>query len=160
MQENQEAIKPTPEELLNLEKNEIDSVLDAGIEIQIGRRKYTLTQFYGGTNIHLCREFIKLEMQSADPENRMPIFNRFVMENSRTWANIIAIAVLNSKWKIRLFKKRLANKLLWQYKNSDLEEIVQVIAKMSNYTDFIISSRSIAGMRMTKPNLEEEKPQA
>lgn len=143
-----------------LEKIELDRLLDRGVEFELGKRKYILKEFYGGTLDALSAEFIKLELKQTDTEIATQEFNHFVNSNTKTWARVIAIAVLNSKWKIKFLTGIMARRILWAYKPSDLKGLVDIIATMCNYKDFIHSSVLIAGIRTTKPKTEEVKEQA
>lgn len=149
----------TKEQETNLEKLELERLMDRGVSFQLGKRKYIIKEFYGGTLDALSEQFIKLEMVIPDGQETQA-YNRYIKHNAKTWAKIIAIAALNSKWKIKFLSGLLAQKILWQYKPSDLSNLVDIVHTMCNYKDFIRSSVLIAGIRTTKPTTEEVKEQA
>lgn len=148
------------EQLLELEKNELNKLLDNGVEIEIGKAKHIIKEFYGGTMDAISGELIKLEFVTKSESETRQDHNKHINDTAKIWANIIAIAILNNKWKIRFLKNRLAKQILWQYKPSQLSQIVEVVVQMMNYKDFIYSSILIAGIRTTKPRIEEAKQQA
>lgn len=159
---------PLTDTLTDIEKERraINALLDKGTIFQIPRKKllgliklpphqYRIRQPYLGTLDHLADEFLSMnfdeEKLKADPFNEG---RRLEYKNSRAMARVVAIAVLNGKWKIRLFTKILASYFRWKITPSRLWQLTMVINTISNIGDFTNSIRSLSLARTTAPKAD------
>lgn len=144
-------------EQLKLEANEAKKLIEEGVEFEVGRRKYKIKEFYGGTLDILSGIFIQMQFdEDVLQANPIGESKNITKKSIRLCAKALAVAVLNNKWKIRLFAPFLANKFLWNITPSRMFKGAVIIAQMSNFGDFINFIRLTAGVRTTKPNLIEE----
>lgn len=122
-------------------------------------RTFTIYQAYLGALDYLAVELLSIKYDQDQID--LDIFEegkRLTGEHARRMARVVAIAYLNSKWGIRLFKGVVANYFLWRLTPGKLLRLVDIINAMQNPTDFLLSIRLIAVLpRTTAPALMEEK---
>ncbi|MCF2498402.1 hypothetical protein [Dyadobacter chenhuakuii] len=143
------------------EAREQQVLLDKGITFKAGKEEYLIEQPYLGTLDYLAEEFLKLDVQIKQLESKQSfeIFEeqkRMVGPNARRCARIVAIAVLNSKWKIMFLTEYYAQKFLWSVKPSDLMKLTSIILKASNLSDFSASIALLSVSRTTAPQAIED----
>jgi hypothetical protein len=122
-------------------------------------REFTIKQPYGGALDMMCYEFLQTQIdEEALKENPLQEAKFLVTKSTKRFANIIAIAVLDSKWKIKLFKGVLAHYFLWRMTPQKMMELSSILIQVCNFGDFINSIRLTSITRTTAPqNLIEEK---
>lgn len=153
----------TEEEKVKIENMEAGALLDRGVEFKVKKRKFIIKKPYLGTldiisKLNLDMAFEEDVLQS---DNITHEANKIANKSAMSYALLIAVVVLNSKWKIKLFAKLLANWFYWNIKPYELKGLAQIILEDNSLVDFILSIRLIAGMkRTTKPNLIEQSKQA
>lgn len=149
-------------ENLNLENQELDALLDRGVSFKIGKRNFTITRPFAGTLDILSSLYLKIAISDSELDNMDQYgANTFIKATVKVWAMIAAVAVLNSRWKIKLLAPILAKYFYWNMKVKDLEGLAKIIIEMNSTVDFIISTKLIAGVRRTtQPNLVEQSKQA
>lgn len=146
---------------MNLEQNELDSLLDKGVAFKVGKKSFTIQQPYIGTLDRLSDLYMQMTYdEEALNENGVIEANKIIRTTAKLWAMVAAVAVCNSKWKIKFMAPFMAKFFYWNMKPGDLKTLSELIMKMSGIVDFIISIRSIAGARTTKPNPIEQNKQA
>ncbi|MDQ6482220.1 hypothetical protein [Dyadobacter sp. LHD-138] len=152
------------------EKIELDTLLDRGIEFTIetksifGKKKtkkFLIQQPYLGTLDHLSEQFIEMNFsEEAIKEDWMQEGKRMIAADAKRCARIAAIAVLNSKWKIKFLTGIYANYFLWRMTPKKLMQLTTIIFQISNIADFINSIRYLAiQTRTTSPALMEKIPE-
>lgn len=147
---------------LKLEQSEAAALLDRGIEFNVNKRKFIIYKpFLGTLDIisGLALDMI-IDEEELDGDHGTHYANKVVNRSAKQYAKIVACAVLNSKWKIRLFAGVLAKWFYWNMKAADLRALAQIIVEDRSTLDFLLSIRLIAGIRTTKPNPIEQKDQA
>jgi len=154
-------------DLLNAEKSELDVMIDKGVEFKIPKRSifrflgkkertFTINQPYLGTLDLLSAEFIKIDFDEERLKNDGLSESKLLASRScKVLANILAISVLNSKIKIRLFKWILSNYFLWRVTPKKMLDLSLVINYMMNLEGFINSIRLNAVNRTASPTLIE-----
>lgn len=156
-----------------LEQKELDSLLEKGIEIEIGNKKFVIHEPTLGVLDLLSDCFIKIQFEEQDLLDNPMIATRAIGKSaSKVFARIIAIAVLGRNCAFVVGRlgsplsyittnnvkiNRLAKFFLLNTTPAKLLEIAMIISQMSNYGDFINSIRLVAGARTTKPNQIEEE---
>ena len=143
------------------EAREQQILLDKGITFTAGEKEYLIEQPYLGTLDYLAVELLRLDVDLKKLESKlgMEIFEeqkRVVAPNARRCARIVAIAVLNSKWKIRFLTEFYAQKFLWSVRPSDLMKLTSIILKASNLSDFSASIALLSVNRTTAPQAIED----
>lgn len=100
---------------------------------------------------------INLEQMRQNPIN---IYNKSVKANSKILANIVAVALLNRKWKIRWFGGWLTNYLHTRLDSEKLHGVCALILELEDAGNFINSTVLMSGAetRTTTPNTVEAKP--
>lgn len=151
------------------EEKAIDAMLDRGVKISIPERSlfayfgkkersFTIRQSYLGTLLEISRVALKLDYdEKAISEAAFTESKQLAKRHSKNMALIAAIAILNSRWGIRLWKRPLANYLFWRLTPQKLVQLSIVVMQMNNISDFINSIRLMSGVRLTAPkNLSPE----
>lgn len=147
------------------ESKAVDTLLSKGVTFEIdsrGLRKYIrkkhtykLHQAYLGTLLILSKYYLKVGFdENKLTENPMVTAREIMAVDTKVMARIAAIGILNSKWKIRLFSRHLANFLLWRLTPKRLSELCLTIVMLNNTGDFINSIRLMSALRMTQPKQE------
>ncbi|CAG5072869.1 hypothetical protein DYBT9623_04409 [Dyadobacter sp. CECT 9623] len=136
-------------------------LLDKGLTFKAGRKEYLIEQPYLGTLDYLAAELLRLDvdLKKLESKESLEIFEeqkRIVAPNARRCARIVAIAVLNKKWKIRFLTEYYAQKFLWSVKPSDLMKLTSIILRASNLTDFSASIALLSVNRTTAPQAIED----
>lgn len=89
-------------------------------------------------------------------ENPVSYTNKIIKENNYLLTKIIAIALLNSRWKINLFCKPLTWYLRSRIKSEDLKDLADIINELGDAENFLLSTVTMAGAdRTTKPKAEQ-----
>lgn len=155
-------------DLREAEKAEIDLMIDRGVEFTIEKRsifkfigkkerKFKIYQPYLGTLDLLSAEFIQIDFDEerlkADGLSESKLL---ASRSCKILANILAIAVLNSKVKVFFFKRILANYFLWRVTPKKMLELSMVINYMMNLEGFINSIRLNAVNKIASPTLMEQ----
>lgn len=148
-----------------IENKALDNLLQRGVEIPIPKRsifryigkkerKFILRQSYLGTLFEISKLALKVEYDEtqlqADGFRESKILT---VEYSKTMALIIAIALLNSKWKIKCFAKLFSYYLFWRLTPSKLAQVAIMVMQMNNYSDFINTIRLTSVLKVATPNL-------
>jgi hypothetical protein len=137
---------------MNTELSAIQTLLGEGMVFKAGRLKLHLKQSYLGTLLHLSKIYSLISLDEAKlKDSAFAGSYMLVPENAKRVALLIAIAVLNSKWKIKFFSKPLANYLLWVITPEKLFQIMGLVLVVNNTASFTNSIRLIHTLRLMKP---------
>lgn len=82
-----------------------------------------------------------------------------ISQHAETCTRIVAVIILGSKWRIRLFSGMLSRWLLWKLKPRRLLDIILMIVTLSGVQDFTNSIRLIRSMDVTMPRNLSPKDQ-
>lgn len=158
---------------IRAERNELDILIDRGMYFTVPMR--SLLKYFSKTKertliirapfVHtqdrLSREFIDMDFsEEALQANPLGESKRLVAKNALRFARIVAIAILNRRWKINLLGPLLAHYLADRITSAKLLQIVLIINQISNTGDFINSIRLTFASRTTIPALMEKKPES
>lgn len=156
---------------IRAEKQELDTLIERGMTFTVPvrsilrylgktERSFIIRQPYLGTLDYLSREFIDMDFSEEKLQgNAMGESKRLIAHNARRCARVIAIAILNSKWRIKLLAPLLASYLLWRITPDKLFKLTLLINTISNVADFTNSIRFLSVTRTTSPALMEKKPE-
>lgn len=151
---------------LQIEQSAIDALLQRGLTFEVERksilksifrkktRVFKMQQLYLGTLIILADKYLKLNIDEDQDDNATNPARLAPRQNAQLLAEILAIAVLNSKWKIKLFSGILSKYFLWRVTPQQLLSLTLVIHNLSNTQDFLYSIRLSKGSRITKPKAD------
>ena len=155
---------------LEAEKHEGDALIDRGFYFEVPKksilkwfskkktRTFVIPQPCLGVLDLMSRIFLDIEFdEKAINENPLTETKRLATHGPRL-AEVIAIAVLGSKWKIKYFSKILSSYFFWRIQPDNLFKIVLGLTQISNLSDFTNSIRLTSRIRTTTPRIEE-KPQ-
>jgi hypothetical protein len=147
------------------EQHEADVLINRGIQFTVPKRSilrhfsrkkqrtFTIQQPYLGTLDVLSRVFLSIGFdETMLAENALAGAKRITAESARKCALAVAISVLNSKWKIRLFARLMAGYFLWRIQPSKLVQLAIYINQINNLGDFISSIRLMSATRTTAPH--------
>lgn len=150
---------------IEAEQNELDILLDKGMIFKIGKKSYLIKQPYLGTLDYLADQFLKLDIEKAQliADSPQEVFNeqkRALKPNLITCARIVAIATLNSRWKIKFLTWFYTKYFLWNITPSSLAKLTEVVLKASNLPAFTNSIILMSINRTTAPAMiENQDPQ-
>lgn len=145
-----------------VEKQELDILLEKGLEFTAGGKKYTIKQPYLGTLDYIAEQLLKLHVnrEILSSEDPMEIFaeqKRMIRPNAKICARIVAIAVLNSRWKIKFLAGLYARRFYWTVTPEDMMKLTNIILKACNLADFTSSIALLSATeRTTAPQAIED----
>lgn len=154
---------------LGAEQRELDVLLGRGVHFDVPARsliarlqkkktrRFEIHQPYLGTLDLLSQEFLRMgfdEQQLAD--DAFGESKRLVLRNARRAARVVAIAVLNSRWKCLFLTGLLAQYFVWRVTPAKLAQLAMLISQVSNLGDFTNSIRLLSVNRTTNPALMEK----
>lgn len=146
------------------ERAAINTLLDKGLNFEVPRslfgrkrkpRVFTIRQPYLGTLDSLSELYLQMGFsEEALKANPMQEGRKLSAENAKIMARVVAVAVLNSYWGIRLFTGILARYFLWRVTPSTLFQLAMIINTISNVADFTNSIRLLSLVRTTQPKAD------
>src|SRR5215217_106458 len=145
------------------ERDQLKILLDEGLEFEAGGKTYLIQQPYLGTLDYLSLEFLKLDIdkeilgsEHASHLQRFEESKQVVRKNAKIASRIVAIAVLNSRWKIKFLTPFSASIFLWKIKPDTLLKLTNIILQSMNLEDFTSSIALLSTSRTTIPQAMEE----
>ena len=129
-----------------------DVLLDNGVYFEteglFGRNKrWTIRPSKLGTLYEITRLYLRHEIDMDKFElNPMKEANEITNISAKDYAKVVAIAVLNSRWKIKFFKGILANYFYWKITPKKLLQIMFIVVDANNVLDFINTIKLTSGM--------------
>lgn len=169
-------MKSETEDIFNTyqaEVNEANVLIEKGMKFTVKKqsflkyfsktkdRTFVVEQPFLGTLDIISALFLSINFdEKLLEENFLSSSKEIVSRSVKTCALVVAVAVLNSQFKIKLFSKLLAQYLLWRMRPSDLMKMSIIIHKINNYGDFINSIRLMSTIRTTAPQNRIEENQA
>jgi len=134
-----------------------DTLLNKGVAFEIESRgllrlfkkttKWTVKPSMLGTLFEVSRIYLRHSLNTSEIEtNAMGESNRAVVESHKQYSIACAIAVLNSKWKIRLFKRVLGNYFFWHIDSNTMLKIMTLVIEQNNVLDFMHTIRLTSGI--------------
>lgn len=154
---------------LAAEARELDTLTEQGLSFTTPKRSFlrhwgkpertfTIQQPYLGTLDVLSKQYIQMGISETVLSQDPMVESRKLARYAPICARIVAISVLNSYWKIKLFTPLLASYFLWRVNPKTLWKFTSLILELSNMGDFINSIRFLSTARTTDPVRIEEKP--
>lgn len=130
----------------------VDTMLQNGMKFKAGWFTFHINQSYLGTLLHISNIYLQMAIDEEKLKN-LAYQGSFTLvpENAERVAKVIAISVLNSKMKIRLFARPLAKYLLWKLTPEKLFKVMGMVLILNNTASFTNSIRLIHTFRMMKP---------
>lgn len=156
---------------LKAEKAEGDVLIDRGVAFTVPKRSilkwfspkersFTIHQPYLGTLDIISRIFLEIEIdENLLQENTLPETRKLIVQSARKCALIVAVSVLNSRWKIKYLSKMLSRYFLWRIQPDKLLKLAIYINQINNLGDFISSIRLMSMIRTTAPRIEKQAEQ-
>ena len=134
---------------------------DKGISFEVKRsfpfhkskREFVIRQSYLGTLLHLSKLYASLGLNAETLTGEDWLIEaKSSFRHSRTLAKVVAVAWLNSKWKIRLFSGYYTNYFLWKLKPEMMANLARVIVlELNDTVNFLTSIKFLTVERLTKP---------
>lgn len=149
-----------------IERQALNTLLSRGVYFELPGRLFfkrriwriTIRQLLLGTLDYLTELYLQIDInEERIKENPEREARRLTGQYARLMARVVAIAFLNSKWKIRFFSGYLAKWFLWKLTPQRLFDLTLAIKTLSNTADFVGSIRSIALVRTTAPRDPEDR---
>ena len=118
-------------------------------------RTFHIKQLYLGTMDLVSEAFSRLEIDEVSlAEDPIAEGRRLEHLHARGMARIVALAVLNGKWKIRLFAGIYTRYFLWHVNPSKLYQLAMIVNTLSNTPDFVNSIRLLSIVRTAPPKAD------
>ncbi len=120
-------------------------------------RRFKIKKFVLNTMDHLADEKLSLSINMVKlDENPLNEKNLIIKQNNKLLSNIVAIALLNSEWKIKLFKKWLSRYINKRINPALLLDVCNGIDVMEDAGNFISSTVLMGGnSRTSTPKAEK-----
>lgn len=130
----------------------VDTLLNTGLKFKAGWFTFLIKQSYLGTLLHISNIYLQMAIDEEKLKN-LAYQGSFTLvpENAERVARIVAVSVLNSKWKIKLFARPLTKYLLWKLTPGKLFKVMGMVLILNNTASFTNSIRLIHTFRMMKP---------
>ncbi len=144
-----------------IERNELDILLSSGMAFMVPKRSllrfigkpersFLIAPLFLGTLDFLSREFVEMNFsEEAIQENAFGEAKRLLARNARRGGRVVAIAVLNSDWKIRYLSGLYAWYFRWHLTPQTLLRLTLKIQEASNLGDFTNSIRYLSVVART-----------
>lgn len=119
------------------------------------KRTFHIKQLYLGTMDLVSETFAKMEIDEVKiSEDPIAEGRRLEHLYAREMARIVALAVLNGKWKIRFFARFYTSYFLWRINPTKLYQLAMIINTLSNTPDFVNSIRLLSIVRTAPPKAD------
>lgn len=142
----------TETEKLNIEKQAVDTLLEQGMTFKAGLFRFHLQQPYLGTLLHMSRLYAEIAIDEEKLKDSAYAGSyMLVPQNAKRVSKLIALAVLRSRVKIKLFAGLLSWYMLWNLTPEKLFAIMGMVLVIGNTASFTNSIRLIQALRMMKP---------
>lgn len=147
------------------EQNAVSTMLDQGISFTVPLRgalgmlgakvKFRIRQPYLGTLMHISKAYVQLKIdEKVLQDDTIKQGFLVVGTNVHNISDLVTLAILNSSFKIRLFRRPLRRWLMWHLTPDNLFILLMYVISMSNVQSFLNSIRLAEAMRVTKPKAE------
>ena len=145
------------------ERKTYAALINRGLNLTVDRtglfrrkpRAFHIKQLFLGTMDLVSEAFAKMEIDEvALAEDPIAEGRRLEHLHAREMARIVALAVLNDKWKIRLFARFYTSYFLWRINPSKLYQLAMIINTLSNTPDFVNSIRLLSIVRTAPPKAD------
>lgn len=135
-----------------IEKNAVETLLESGMTFKAGMVTFRVKQSYLGTLMYASKIYLEIALDEEQLKNKALVGTYMnVPENAIRTAKFVAIAILNSPWKIALFTGILSRYLLWTVTPEKLYQLMSMILILNNTTSFTNSIRLMHAFRMMMP---------
>lgn len=136
------------------ENKALDTLLDKGVEFKIVTRvfgvklnvPFTIKPLRLGTILYLSKQRLKIQDVSDKKEILWEMFDK--ADNVRAIAKCIALAVLNSPVKIRLFTYPVYYLFLWNLSIKEVHDLMTVVISQMNARDFFFTTALVKGIQI------------
>lgn len=134
-----------------LQQQAAEAMLSEPVRFEVkGLGKFEIKPLKLGTLISISKEALKIDK----PRDKATIVSIIAQaESARPASKIVAKAILNSRWKIKLFSGVLAKTLLWSLTPVELNQLVNIIINQSNAGFFFSSMTLLGSMRIMEPTM-------
>ena len=151
----------------NKENRAINTLLNEGVKFKIGIRvlgfkfriPFRIKPLRLGTILYLSKQRLKVNEVSDEENILKEMFEN--ADNLKPFARCIAVSVLNSRFKIKLFTYPLYTFFLWKLSVSEIHDLMSVVVTQMNARDFFLTTGLVKGIqivdRKEKPNTTPKK---
>lgn len=154
-----------------VEYNAARTILENGVRAKIpapfflrvlGKKNISVTvkQPYLGTLMHMSQLCLRCDFDITKIEQgELDEASKAIVLHGKDISRIVAVILLNSRWKIRLFSGMASKYLRWKLSTRKLAELVILIVSLSGVQDFMSSIRLLRSMTVTTPKNVSHKVQ-
>lgn len=143
----------------NIKLQAVDTLLDEGIYFEVertglfrifGKKRFIIKPSKLGTLFMISKITVMSELNANDFEqNPIGRAHETIVKASKGYAKVLAIAVLNSRWKIMLFSSILGNYFFWKVSTGKLLQLMQAVVNANNILAFMSTIRLMSGIAAT-----------
>ncbi|MCH7400126.1 hypothetical protein MM236_19175 [Belliella sp. DSM 107340] len=151
------------------ELNAAYNILERGVRAKVrapfflrlfGKKTVSISikKLYAGTLLESSACYLKTgikEEQLKEVETEAAL--ELMAKHGKEMTKAIAIAALNSKWKIRLFSGLLGRYLLWNMHWREIFALLEFILVYNGTSDFMHTTRLLRAMLITAPSNQGQK---
>ena len=139
---------------MSKEAKALDTLLNKGVKFNIGIRvfgikiniPFRIKPLRLGTILFLSKQRLKLKEVSDEKEPVWEMFDK--AENVKPFAKCVAISVLNSPLKIKIFSGLLSCFFLWKLTIKEIQDIMAVVVSQMNPRDFFFTTALVRGIQI------------
>lgn len=150
----------------NPENKALDTLLDKGVEFKIVTRvfgfklniPFKIKPLRLGTILYLSKQRLKIQDVSDKKEILWEMFDK--ADNVKAMAKCIALAVLNSSVKIRLFTYPIYYFFLWKLSIKEVHDLMAVVISQMNARDFFFTTALVRGIQVVDRTNTSPKKQS
>ncbi len=137
---------------LSVEKQAINTLLEHGMTFKAGLFRFHMQQPYLGTILHMSKLYAEIAIDEEKIKDSAYAGSyMLVPDNAMRVAKLVAIAILRTNIKIKLFSRILTKYLLWNLTPEKLFTVMGMVLVIGNTASFTNSIRLIQALRMMKP---------
>jgi len=145
-----------------VQKQAADTLLERGVRFPIpapfllrifGKKTVNLTVYRPkmGTLIYISKGFVGMEIDATTIEDGdVAQAYALVAKHGKEMSRLMAVAILNGNWRIKLFAGMLGKWLQWQLNAELLATLFMIITNLSGVQYFTSTIRYLPGMNMMK----------
>lgn len=155
--------------MANTELHAAQSILERGVRarvraplflrlIGIKHLNLTLRRLYAGTLFHVSELYLMTgiteeELKEVTAEKATELMSK----HGKTIAKAVACALLNGRWRIRLFSGMLGRYLMDHMAMRELVVLLEICLIHNGTSDFMNCTRYLRAMKITDPSLGQKR---
>lgn len=149
---------------MDVRERTVNLLLERGVRFRLpapffvsllGLNRLTVRSLKAGTILEISRIVVKHKLEEALFEHNHAFLHKAIVPMSEC----MALAALNHRLKIKLFRKLLCRYLLWCVPAKELINMFKLVLELNSVTDFMTITKffSLQAVSLLAPNLGQQK---